>query len=309
MFFLQGMMSDSTALDPTGNLTYADTVKIANAIFDHLNLVRGVLEDGTFDTTIPDWVDDITLLNVYFNNSIDGGTLNQLIGNVAYLEVQRQEQGATDWVTLTRIYKNTTTQQIQSEFTMYDTYNENGVQYNYQIVPVDTQGNSGYALQSDIVSTFVGAYIADASNIFKITNEYTLNKQRNQKNAVYEPLGTKYPFVTYNAATNYDSGSFTAVLLAPTSQSETASFIDRRAQVNLEKKFNDWLTNGRPKILKDFNGMLKVVTIIDAVQNSYYKELGNGIASTACTFVEVGEMSNEYLSALNMANFPLYTNN
>ena len=304
MFFLQGFMRDSTALDPVGNLTYVDTVKISNAIFDHLNIVNGLVNDST----IPEWDEDTTIMNATFNNSIDAGNLGELIGNVSYLEIQRKEAGTDNWITLNKIYKDTTTQTFQSQFTMYDTYNQNGVQYVYQILPVDSRGNAGFALQSDIVSLFEGAYIADANNIFKITNEYELTKQTNQKSAIYEPLGSKYPFVTYNAETNYDSGSFTAVLLAPTSQNQSKSYIDRMAQVKLEKQFNEWLTNGRPKVLKDFNGRLKIVTIVDAVQNQYYKELGNGICSTSCTFVEVGEMTEKYISKLNMGNFPLYSN-
>lgn len=305
MFFLQGFMKDSTSLDPLGNLTYVDTVRISNAIFDHLNLVNGLVKDSA----IPEWDENNTIMNATFNNSIDAGNLSELIGNVSYLEIQRKEAGSNEWITLNKIYKNTVTQSFQSQFTMYDTYAQNGVQYIYQILPVDYRGNVGYALQSDIVSMFDGAYIADASNIFKITNEYELTKQTNQKSAIYEPLGSKYPFVTYNAETNYDSGSFTAVLLAPTSQNQNKSYIDRMAQVKLEKKFNDWLTNGRPKVLKDFNGRLQIVTIVDAVANGYYKELGNGICSTSCTFVEVGEMTQKYISKLNMGNLPLYSNN
>lgn len=290
-------------MDPIGNITYVDTVRISKAIFDHFNLINGL----TDSITIPDWDSDLTLMNAYFNNSIDAGNVSELIGNVSYLAIQRKELGSNDWLTINKIYKNTSTNHIQTEFTMFDTYNQSGVQYSYQIVPVDADGNQGYALQSDIVSIFGGAYIADAYNIFKITNEYELTKQTNQKSAIYEPLGSKYPFVTYNAETNYDSGTFTAVLLAPTSQNQNQSSIDRMAQVKLEKQFNDWLTNGRPKILKDFNGNIKLVTIVDAIQNQYYKELGNGISSTSCSFIEIGEINNTYLSKFNMANFPLYS--
>lgn len=305
MFFLQGFLNDSTSMDPLGNLTYVDTVRISNAIFSHFNLVNGISDDSS----IPEWVNNQTILNAYFNNSIDAGNLGELIGNVSYLAIQRKEYGSNEWITLNKIYKNTSTNEIQTQFTMYDSYNQSGVQYSYQIVPVDAQGNQGNALQSDVASIFKGAYIADAYNIFKITNEYELTKQTNQKSAIYEPLGSKYPFVTYNAETNYDSGSFVAVLLAPTSNNQVSSSIDRMAQVKLEKSFNAWLTNGKPKILKDFNGMLKVVTIVDAVQNQYYKELGNGISSTSCSFVEIGELNNQYLNKLNMSKFPLYSNN
>lgn len=126
--------------------------------------------------------------------------------------------------------------------------------------------------------------------------------QREQSSAVYVPYGSKFPFVAYNAVTNYDTGSITAVLLSPTSNSETHSSLDRKAQVKLIEEFNTWLTNGRAKILKDFNGKLKLINVINPVPNSYYKELGNGLASTTFNFVEVGNMTQEYLDKLGMIN-------
>lgn len=312
MFFLQGMMSDETALDATGNLTYVDTVRISNAIFDHLTLLNIINKStNVFDTSIPsdfNW-DDNFVMDATFLDTLDAGSIGRLVANISYLAIQRQEVGSNDWITIKKIYKNTSTGKLDSEFTMYDHYNQSGVQYKYQLVPVDIYGNIGYAIQSDIVSYFDGAYIADGAHIYKITNDYQLTKQTNQKSAVYEPIGSKYPFVSYNADTKYDSGSITAVLLAPTSENNTSAYIDRMAQVKLEKEFNDWLTNGRPKVLKDFNGMIKLITIVDVVSNSYYKELGNGIASTSCSFVEIGEINQKYLDSLNMTKIPIYINN
>lgn len=313
MFFLQGMMSDETALDATGNLTYVDTVRISNAIFDHLTLLNIInMATNVFDTSIPtvssiDW--SVALMDATFDGNLDAGGLGRLITNISYFAIQRQEVGSNDWITIKKIYKNASTGKLDSEFTMYDHYNQSGVQYKYQLVPVDIYGNIGYAIQSDVVSYFDGAYIADGAHIYKITNDYQLTKQTNQKSAVYEPIGSKYPFVSYNADTKYDSGSITAVLLASTSENNTSAYIDRMAQVKLEKEFNEWLTNGRPKVLKDFNGMIKLVTIVDVVSNSYYKELGNGIASTSCSFVEIGEINQKYLDSLNMTKIPIYINN
>jgi hypothetical protein len=302
------MFSDVNSLTPTANNTSINTVRISNGIFDHLNLLNILyVISNVFDTTIPtEWTEE-TLLDCTFKGTIDGGSIGQFIGYVDHLEVQRQEVGTNEWITLQKIYKNTTTGILNASFTMNDTYAQNNTIYEYRIVPVDTNGVFGIAISQQVLSLFENAYIADASNIYKITNEYAVsNAQTNQKSALYEPYGSQFPFVAYNAVTKYDSASVTAILLSSTSESRISSYIDRMAQVNLVKEFNTWLTNGRAKILKDFNGKIHLITVHNPIPNNYYKELGNGIASTSFDYVEIGNITQTYLDKLGMTNrFPI----
>ena len=304
MFFLYDMVQDSNALNATGNNFQINTVTISNGVFDQLNIINYIsLATNLFDTSQPEEWTENTILNATFNQSIDGGSIGDFISAVNSLEVQRQEEGSNEWITLQTIYKNQQTGEINASFTMNDTFARNDTKYTYQIVPVDSLGNVGSALQKEVVSRFNNAYIVDANNVYSLTNEYTIEgAQTNQQSTIYTPYGSQYPFVAFNAQTKYDSGSITAVLLAPTSQSTTSSCIDRMAQVKLVKQFNDWLTNGRAKIFKDFNGNLKVISVTDAVTNDYYKELGNGIASTTFNYIEVGDFSQQYLTQLGLVN-------
>lgn len=304
MFFLYDMFQDVNALNPTGNNFQVNTLRISNGVFQHLNILNYISTGiDVFDTTIPeDWTEN-TLINATFTGSIEGGSISDFIGYVDSLQVQKQEEGTNEWITLQTIYKNQQTGIINASFTMQDSYGKNNTKYLYQIVPVDSLGNVGTALQQDVLSIFNNAYIVDATHVYTLTNEYEIsNAQTNQQSTIYTPYGSKFPFVAFNAQTKYDSKTITAILLAPTSQSATNSFIDRNAQVKLVKEFNDWLTNGKAKIWKDFNGNLKVVSVVDAVTNEYYKELGNGIASTTFNYVEVGDFTQTYLDQLGLTN-------
>lgn len=298
MFFLYDTLKNQNAMAQTANYTLVDTIKIANGIFDHMNL----LEQITNSTIIPkDWVDE-TLLNATFDGTIDAGTISKFIGNIDHLAIQRQEVGTNDWITIQILYKDESGS-VPANFTMYDTYEKNNTLYTYQIVPIDKQGNQGTALQKDVLSYFYDAYIADSNHIYKITYEYSLGSmQKNQTNAVYTPYGAQYPTVVYNSVNRYDSGTITAILLAPTSENTTTSYLDRMAQVKLINEFNSWLANGKAKILKDFNGNLKIINVINPISNNYYKELGNGLASTTFNFVETGDFSQNYLDKLGLSN-------
>lgn len=312
MFFLYNMFQDADAVSPSAINVITDTMRLRNGIFDHLNVLNSLhIASGVFDVNKPeDWT-TATLLNATFDDTLNGGSIGEYVGFVDRLEVQRKEEGSNDWITLQKIYKDPITDEIQIPFTFIDTYTKNNTRYKYQVLPIDINGNPGTALQSDVISFFNDAYIADESHIYKITYDYSVNSmQKNNISTLYTPYGSEFPFVAFNAKTKYDSGSITAVLLSPTSKSKTSSFLDRNSQSTLVEEFNSWLANGRPKILKDFNGLFKIVVVINPISNTYYKELGNGLASTSFEIVEVGSFTQKYLDKLGMTNkFPLNTAN
>ena len=301
MFFLYNMFQDGQSLDATGTNFPITSLTISNGIFDHLNLLSKIYKGSNeFDTVKPSEWNKSTILNVTFDNTLDGGSISDLINDISALEIQRKPANGDEWVTLHRINKDSEGTLI-TEFSTIDPYNQSGVEYVYQVAFIDNNNNVSSAIQQSVLSLFNDSYIADINHIYKITYEYQLNSQKNQKSAIYEPYGSRFPFVAYNAETNYDNGSVTAVLLASTSNSTTSSQLDRFEQTKLVNEFNSWLTNGRPKILKDFNGMLKIVTVTDPIPNSYYKELGNGLASTTFNFVEVGLVEQDYLDKLGLS--------
>lgn len=303
-------MQDENAVGITANSGNFNAVTISNGVFNHLNILN-IISTGTneFSTTIPSW-DDNTVMNATFNGTIDAGSLSEIVANIARIEVQRQEVGQNEWLTLKTIYKEPGEDTIQANFTMYDTLNCSSTAYYYQLTPYDISNNPGTAIKKYIISQFDDAFIADSNRTYNITKDYELSKQREQITTEYRPYGSKYPFVALNAATNYDSGSLTAILTAPTSESGISSYIDRKAQKRLEDEFNSWLTNGRAKILKDFNGEIKIIFVTNAVSNDYYKELGNGLASTSFNFVEICGLTQEELDKYGITQkFDLHINN
>lgn len=303
MFFLYNMFQDQHAISTTGNVSAFDSVQVSRGIFDHLNILNIIYDgDNSFSDNKADSPTEHEVLNVSFDGTTDGGELSKFIAYVDYIAVQRKEKNSDEWITLQKIYKNKSTGEIITNFIIDDTLAQNNTEYIYRFLPFDNNGNEGVSLQQDILSIFNEAYIADANHIYKITNEYQLAMQKNQKSTIYEPYGAKYPFVVYNADTNYYNGSITALLLAETSNGPANNYLDRHAQMQLVSEFNSWLANGEAKILKDFNGNFKIISIINPIANNYYKELGNGLASTSFDFVEIAEMKQKYLDKIGLLN-------
>lgn len=306
MFFGYDFFMDSNSLSSTSTNALINGVQVENGIINHLNVLNEIdVSSGNFDTTIPTVWTNSTVLNATFNNTLDGGSISDIIGNVDRIEVQRRQLSydintntwvpMDNWITLQTIIKDPETQVLQGSFTMYDPFGQHSAHYVYQIVPIDNQGNVGTSLQQEVNSYFNKAFICDANNIFDITNEYTLNFNMVQKSALYEPYGVQFPFVAYNAVTKYKSGTIETI---PTTNNNGK--IDRLAQVSYLNKLNNWLTNGRAKVLKDFNGNVLLISIQEATSNDFLKELGNGIATLSINWVEIGYINQDYLSQLGL---------
>ena len=92
-------------------------------------------------------------------------------------------------------------------------------------------GSDGSQINSytqTVVSTFYKSYIADTTEIYPLYEDWKRSgAQTIQKSAIYEPYGSVFPFVAYNALTKYKQGTDTAILLASTSQQQTSSYIDQ----------------------------------------------------------------------------------
>lgn len=186
----------------------------------------------------------------------------------------------------------------------YDRYQKNNSLYEYSIVSTLFGVSTVQSVQ--VLSQFCKSYIADGDKGYELYEEWGVdNFQRNQKTAIYEPYGAKYPFIAYNAVTNYDSGSDTAIYRAPTNVGQ--QYLDSVAQAQYTKQLRDFLTNRKVKVRKTESGDIALVATLNAVPNTYSKEMGNTLATTQFEWVEVGDFTDEDFKKLGITNsFTLY---
>lgn len=160
-------------------------------------------------------------------------------------------------------------------------------EYEYALVPVveDVEGNY---LTITATSTFDGVFLTDGTDIYKFYADVAYgNFQQTQKVNAHEPFGRKYPVIVSNGATNYMAGSMSGMVLAG-DYLKTGKF-DRRAIARERDTLLKFLTNKKPKILKDWNGNIWMVAIVDNPSVTYYDGSGMGLMNVSMTFMEVGD--------------------
>lgn len=219
--------------------------------------------------------------------------------------ISYKERNSTEWILLQTINETDmdpySLNYIKAIFDF--PYCGNNRVYDFKLDIYADNGSVLTEATASVLSKFNKNYICDKDINYDTTVEYQLGSvQLTTKVSSYEPYGSQFPIVSKNTVTKYREGQSTALLLAPTSLSKTNANIDRFGQVKLVDEFNNWLSNGKAKILKDFNGNLRIIAITTAISNSYYKELGNGIASTSFSWKEIGTFNDTDLKKLGMIN-------
>lgn len=280
--FFSGPNALDSAPSMVGNITETE---LSNAIFDHFNVTRDTSIAPTMDKPL-EWTYD-TVLNVDFDGTTNAGNLDYILQQISGIKIKRRIKGAFDWLTLKYI-------DISSledlSFTFNDFLNGYNIEYEYAFVPV-INGVEGEYIINNVLSKFSGVFIGDAEQVFKFLygTNYTANS-RNQQVGTFMPLGKEYPIIVANGVLSYESGTFTGTLL--NDDFEQSGQIDRTAIVSKKDVLKDYLTNKKPKILKDWNGNIWLVMIVDNVSVNYLQGSGMGIPQVQFNWIEVGKADN-----------------
>ncbi len=273
----------NTAPSSVDNIT---NVKLTNSIFDHFNVTKNT--STVVSTSIPTEWDYDTIMNASFNNNIDAGNVNYLINQISSIKIKRRKQGDFDWLTLTTIPIN----KVEDlSFIFNDLLNQDNVTYEYALVPIIGEIEGQYLINS-IVSKFNGVFIGNAETIYKFLYEvkYSSN-QRNQQVGVFQVLGQQYPIVVANGALSYESGNVTATIL--NDDFEKTGIIDRAEIVKQKDALKNFLTDKKPKILKDWNGNIWLCIVNSNIDVSYKEGTGMGIPVISFDWTEIGESNNQ----------------
>lgn len=281
--FFGGIDALNSAPSTVENIT---STKLTNAIFDHFNVTRDTTLPTNMD--IPDnWTYE-TILNAAFDGTTSAGNLDYMVEQIGGIKIKRRVKGQFNWLTLSYV---PISEVDDLAFTFNDFLNAYDTEYEYALVPV-VNGVEGEYIIDEVLSKFSGVFIGDAYQSFKFLFDvnYTSNA-RNQQIGTFMPLGREYPIIVANGVLSYESGTFTGTIL--NDDFEQTGQINRAAIVAKKDAIKDYLTNKKPKILKDWNGNVWLVMIVDNVPVNYKAGSGMGIPQVQFNWVEVGKADNQ----------------
>lgn len=285
IFMNYNFLQDINALDPfLASVDNINNVEISNGIYDHYYLTKDV--SSAYSSTVPtDW-DVNTLMDCNFNGNISAGNIETIASNITQVKIKKRKLGEYTWMTIKEIDIN---QPSDLSFAFTDNFNIINTEYEYAYVPI-LSGVEGDYITSKTLAQFDGVYVCDADTIFKLYAGVAYDStSANQKIGAFEVFGRQYPVIVSNGVINYQSGGVSGTILPPDYLSTRK--IDREAIVKQRDAYIKFLTNKKPKVIKDWNGNNWLCFITGNPTTSYNNNYGMGIVDVNATWTEIGKLS------------------
>ena len=261
-----------------------DTVIVGNGIFDQM--ILSLDANMPYTNEMPS-EDMSSILFVKFNGSV----MNEapLDHNYNKMVLQRKDDTMITWWTLKTMEITTTEAFAQLVFDDY--FLPSGIKQSYALTIYENDiPSKTYTV--DVVPKWGRVFLTDKYENYKLNYAVIYsNGVQNIQNGVLMPIGAKYPIVIQNAEGNYKSGSLQFKVLGY--KYDTDKILDRNSIVKQKNDILAFLTNGRAKCIKDFNGNIIICKVINSPQVSYDANWGNGIVTISFDWVEQTEY-NDY---------------
>lgn len=275
--------SDGNALDPMPtSVNGITTTTIQNGIYDYFYAGYDVTSE--YSHALPTAWDFNTIMDCNFDGNISAGNIDDLTSNISSVRIKRREKGTFDWTTIKEI---AVTSIDDLSFIFTDNLASNYTQYEYAYVPITGQTEGSYTV-SEVYSKFKGVFICDVNTVYKFYADVEYGSTDTvQKIGTYEPFGRKYPVMVSNGLLGYDTGTVSA-LIVPKNFTEVHEF-DRQAITKERNALFKWLTNKKPKMLKDWNGDEWLIQITGNPQTDYESNYGMGIQRMTAEWMQTGD--------------------
>ena len=296
--------------NPTSFVNQIDSVEIGNGVFQHMNVINSY--DSSASSEQPTvWANNF-LMDIDFENGMNAGNIEGVISNINRIIIKRRQAGqyqniGDGWTTVGYISVGSID---DLRFVLYDYLTACGTTYEYTLVPtlVEIQGGMNVEVESSITNNsvilsetakFDSVFVCDISGYQKLNADVSYGDATfNQAVGVHETMSSKYPIVITNSAVDYTSGSVSGTVLNKGyGQIDEATGemvgLDRQDIIKAREEFRQFIIKKTPKILKDWNGNMWLIMIVDEPSYSFSNEWGMGLGSLSFNWNEIGNFNDD----------------
>ena len=264
---------------PSSDATYAlsetlDILTVCNGVFDELGLSLSV--NTPYSTDIPS-SDRGAILTIHFNGSVE----NSVTGNYTKMVLKHRNSSTSLWDSIKEV-------EIPNDSIRQMNYNDffvpQGIVQEYSLTLYEgTTPSDPYVI--GVTPEWKRVFLSDKNENYKLNYAVIYsNHNQNIQNGVLMPIGATYPIVIQNANGNYRSGSLQFKVLGY--QFDIDRTLNRASITNQTNDILKFLTNGKAKCIKDYNGNIFICKVINSPQVSYDANWGNGITTISFDWVE-----------------------
>lgn len=275
---------DGAIYDTTNVVNKITRVELKNSIIDEIHILENT--DFVCSPTKGDW-QLMTLLKAPFHNDLEGGNIQFSEQIIRYIQIQKRKIEDFNYLNLATFDFDP----FQTIYQVEDYFIQADQEYEYTVIPLLADYTEGERVTERFTADFDGTWLFDANKNYRLLYNLDYGSiDHYSPSAVYEPLGSKYPVVTYNADISYKRGSITGLIVADASS-------DGKISVDEERKLRialiDFLTNKKPKIIKDAGGNYVLISIIGNPQLAPLNNLNQKLYDLSFEWIEIGDVHDE----------------
>lgn len=278
MFMSYSFASTSLQLESATPENPITGIDLSSSIVDEMYLTKDIIVD--FDGRIPvDWTLN-THLHATFNGNAHAGNVDYTEEIVQKVKIKKRTRGDFAWKTFKEVEIRT---KEDFNIDIYDYYNPTDRHIDYAYVAV-IGGAESNTISTTVYSSFDSYFICEKDMCYPIildtTNQLTLNRQT----TTVQPINRRYPITVVNGSTKYYSGSLTGTFIE-----QKDSGYDVQSGWKYRNIIDDFLSNGKPKILRDPEGNRWMISVTDHIQrnmNGHYQNV-----SQTFSWVECGDVN------------------
>lgn len=238
-----------------------------------------------------------TILNAKFQGNLEGGNLSANGAEIELIKFQKRRWDELEWTDVGDVKYNEDGKVI---YELLDKFVANQQIYQYSLLPVTSSVLGSRVLSEEITVDFEGVFLSDKDNNYRLLYDLQFGDiNHNTPSSVFETLNSKYPIVVYSNLDYTDFDVEATFVSASTSNGETERQVDTRMEKTERGNLLRWVKNHKPKIYRDVNGELKLVTVVDNPQEKPMSGV-NGIAKISLKMVEIESVDTESLKAYGM---------
>lgn len=263
-----GLFSSSECISPAVSITQ---VTFKDAAFDGFYMTQDASTSiREWDGVLPEEWTWKTVLVSDFNGNLMGGSVEYSANNVSEIRIKKRKAGTFKWQT---IYIQPVSSYRDFEFNFYDIINASNTKYEYGFVPLinGIEGPISFANELDhdperegenpyVLSKFSDAFICNTDQTFHAILNFKNDITYNQETAVQTTINRKRPFVIKNGMVGYYTGSMEVTWI----ELKDCEW-DVEGGAIYRQQIDDFLTDGRPKIIKDWQGNIYMASIVNAI--------------------------------------------
>ena len=238
-----------------------------------------------------------TILNAKFQGNLEAGSVSANGSEIELIKFQKRRWDELEWTDVGEVKYNEDGKVI---YELLDKFVANQQVYQYSLLPTTSSVLGSRVLSEEITVDFEGVFLSDKDNNYRLLYDLQFGDiNHNTPSSVFETLNSKYPIVVYSNLDYTDFDVEATFVSASTSNGGTERQVDTRMEKTERDNLLRWVKNHKPKIYRDVNGELKLVTVVDNPQEKPMSGV-NGIAKISFKMVEIGSVDTESLKAYGM---------